>query len=531
MRLSVGSIVIDTLALNVTRDGAPVAVEPKVFDLLLLLIANRSRVVSRAELVDKIWAGRIVSDDALSSCIRAVRRTVGDDGKSQQIVRTVHRRGFQWVGPVVEEGPKPGLGVAQARSADREANDPIARLLSTGPPLPPERSIAILPFENLGGDPEREYFSDGLVEDLITALSRKRSLFVIARNSSFSFKGTATDVRRIGRKLGVGYVLEGGVRTAGERLRITAQLIDARTGAHVWADRFDGGIKDVFELQDQIASKVVSLISPAMEQAEIDRSLRKPTESLQAYDYYLRGVSCFRNYTRQHNVQALDLFLRATRIDPDFALAWAHAASCYTQRKAWRWLDGAQGSEAAAKRLATQALRLDRQDPLVLTRAGWALFYVAGEDHAASLVDRAPRLDPNLSEAWTVDGLTKMFLGDASAIQCLEQGLRLNPRDPWIWGLYNGLAQAHFMAGHFEDALVWARKALQELPNYPPSLRACAASLAMMGRVDEARGSLATYLRADPSASLSTLRRFLNFRRDEDFARYAGALRRAGMPE
>lgn len=529
MRLSVGSVEIDTSSRTVDRAGRAVSVEPKVFDLLLFLISNRDRVVLREELIERIWEGRIVSDDALSTCMKAARRTVGDDGRSQKMVRTVHRRGFQWVGEIrelSEEGGsrRDGNGMAT------EVGGPIARLLSEKSRLPVERSIAVMPFHDISGVSGQEYFIDGLVEDMITALSRKRSLFVIARNSSFSYKGKAYDVRAVGHDLGVGYILEGAVRKAADRLRITSQLIDARTGAHVWAERFDGTVDDVFALQDTIASQVASLISPAMELAEMQRALRKPTGNLQAYDYYLRGISCFRNYTLEHNARALELFLEATRLDPGFALAWAHAASCITQRKAWRWHDDAAAAESA-RTFARKALALDRQDPIVLTRAGWALFYVGGEDDAAPLVRRASEIDPNMAEAWAVDGLVRLFLGDAGAIACFERGLRLNPRDPWQWGVYNGLAQAHYMAGRYDEALAWAAKALDDLPGYPPSLRASIAALAMLNRVDEARLALHEYLKADPETRISTLRRSLVFRRKEDFARYAEGLRRAGMAE
>lgn len=397
------------------------------------------------------------------------------------------------------------------------------------PSLPDKPSIAVLPFQNMSGDQDQEYFVDGLVEDIITALSRNQSLFVIARNSSFSYKGTSPDIRRVGRELGVRYVLEGSIRKAGDRLRITAQLVDAHSGGHLWAERFDGSVSDVFDLQDQVASQVVAVIAPAVEKAETDRSLRKATESLHAYDYCLRGLLRFRKFTREQNYEAFDLFMKAAELDAGYGRALGHAVACLTQRKAWGWFADAPTEIAAAERLSRKALDIDRDDPLVLAKAGYALFYVVGDDNGVALIDRALELDPNLAEAWAVGGLAKMFLGDGDAIRHFERGLRLNPRDARIWALYNGMAQAHFLAGYYADATSWAHKALQELPGYPPSLRVSIAALAMDGRLEEARRALQNYLAIDPNVRIAHLRPVMIFRRNTDFEKYAEGFRLAGM--
>jgi TolB-like protein len=247
-------------------------------------------------------------------------------------------------------------------------------------PLPDKPSIAVLPFENMSGDPEQEYFADGIVEEIITALSQFRQLFVIARNSSFTYKGRAVDVKQVGRELGVRYVLEGSVRKLGSRLRITGQLVDASTGAHLWADRFDGGLEDLFDLQDQVAAKVVSVIARKLEGAEIERSKRKPTESLDAYDYYLRARARVGRHTREGNDQTLGLLYKAIELDPRFASAYGLAAWCYAQRKARGWMVDARQESAEAARLARRAVYLGKDDALALCWAGYALAYIA-HDH------------------------------------------------------------------------------------------------------------------------------------------------------
>jgi TolB-like protein len=273
-----------------------VAVEPQVFDLLAYLIRNRDRVVSSDDLIAAVWSGRIVSESTLSSRITAVRQAVDDSGERQRLIRTVIRKGFRFVGDVREEKGISGEDLtveAKQGEPDAAANAPVVPSLS----LPDKPSIAVLPFANISGDPDQEYFADGITEDLTTALSQFRWLFVIARSSSFIYKGRAVDVKRVGRELGVRYVLEGSVRKAANRLRITAQLIDASTGAHLWANRFDGGLEDVFGLQDQVTASVVGTIGPKLEHAEIERAKRKPTESLDAYDYYLRGMGSVYQWT------------------------------------------------------------------------------------------------------------------------------------------------------------------------------------------------------------------------------------------
>ena len=280
-------------------------------------------------------------------------------------------------------------------------------------PLPDKPSIAVLPFQNMSGDPEQEYFADGMVEDIITGLSRSKSLFVIARHSTFTYKGKAVDIKQVGRELGVRYVLEGSVRKAGNRVRISGQLIDAATRTHLWADRFDSQLDDIFDLQDRVTMNVIGAISPQLERAEIDRAKRKPTESLQAYDYYLRALACVYRFARETNIEALKLTKIANGLDPEFAAAYALGARCYVQRKAFGWrIDTVAQEIAEARRLARRALELDKDDPSVLALAGAALAYVVGEvEEGAALVSRAITLDPNLAAARHWSGWIHLYLG------------------------------------------------------------------------------------------------------------------------
>ncbi len=295
--------------------------------------------------------------------------------------------------------------------------------------LPDKPSIAVLPFINMSGDPEQEYFADGMVEDIITALSRFKALFVIARNSSFTYKGRAVDVKQVGRELGVRYVLEGSVRKAANRVRITGQLVDAATGAHLWSERFDGGLGDIFDLQDQVTESVVGAIAPALEKAEIERAKRKPTESLDAYALYLRGLARLYQFgNRQANAEALRLFNSAIELDPDFASAYARAAFCYVSAKANGWISVTGNEIAEVTRLAQRAVELGKDDAIALAASGWALAFVVRDlEVGAGLVDRALVLNSNSAEAWSLGGWVKNWLGEPeAAIERFARAMRLS---------------------------------------------------------------------------------------------------------
>ena len=400
-------------------------------------------------------------------------------------------------------------------------------------PLPDKPSIAVLPFQNMSGDAEQEYFVDGMAEDIITALSRMRWLFVIARNSSFTYKGRAVDVKQVGRELGVRYVLEGSVRKAANRVRITGQLIDTATGAHLWADRFDGGLEDVFDLQDQVTTNVVGAIAPTLERAEIERAKRKPTESLDAYDYFLRGMANVHQWTSDANDEALRMFRIAIELDPDFASAYGMAAWCYTWRWINRWTINRAQETAEATRLARRAVDLGTDDAVALCMGGYALAFVAHDlDGGAALIDHALSMNPNLAWGWHSSGWVRDFLGEPEvAIKHLEHGMRLSPLDPFVFRAFAGLACAHLLAGRYEESSSWAERALQRRPNLLVAIRESAASNALAGRLLKAQKAMAQLRQFDPELRISNFTDWLPLRQPQDIARYEEGLRKAGLPE
>jgi TolB-like protein/class 3 adenylate cyclase/Tfp pilus assembly protein PilF len=400
--------------------------------------------------------------------------------------------------------------------------------------LPDKPSIAVLPFINLSSDPEQEYFADGMVDDIITALSHFKALFVIARNSSFTYKGRAVDVKQVGRELGVRYVLEGSVRKAANRVRITGQLVDTATGAHLWADRFDGGLGDIFDLQDQVTESVVGAIAPALEKAEIERAKRKPTESLDAYAFYLRGLARFYQFgNRQASDEALRLFKSAIELDPDFASAYGRAATCHVYAKSSGWISDTASEIAEVTRLAQRAVELGKDDAIALAASGWGLAFVVRDLEAgAGLVDRALVLNSNSAEAWSFGGWIKIWLGEPdAATERFARATRLSPLDPSL-RTPSGTAHAHFFLGHYDEATSWAATALQNNLDYQPGLRIAAASNAMAGRVEQAHKALARLQQLNPTLRVSTLKNVLGpLRRAEDLLRYQEGLRQAGLPE
>jgi len=527
-----GDFVLDQERRELTLRSQVVTVAPQVFDLLLHLIRNCDRVVSKDDLLQSVWGGRIVSESTITSQINAVRKAIGDSGDEQRLVRTIARKGFRFVGEITvgESG--------EARQLDWPIVDEHALVepKETSPSvlvLPSKPSITVLPFDNLSGDPEQDYFADGVVEDIIAALSRIRWLFVIARNSSFTYKGRAVDVKEVGRELGVRYVLEGSVRKSGSKVRITGQLIDATTGAHLWAERFEGTLDDIFELQDQIAESVVGAIAPQLERAEIERAKRKPTESLDAYDYYLRGMEKLHCGTREAIEAALPLFYRAIELDPEFASAHSGAAWCYFWRKLNGWMTDRAEEIAEGVRLARLAVELGRDDAVALTRAGHALGHLAGDlDGGIALIDRARLLNPNFAPAWFLGGFLRIFRGETeSAMANLAHAVRLSPLDPEMFRMQVGMALAHFFAGRFDSASAWAEKAVGNLPCLLVAVGLAAASYALAGRADEARQAMQRLRTLDASLRVSNLKDWLPIHRPEDLARFADGLRLAGLPE
>jgi adenylate cyclase len=400
-------------------------------------------------------------------------------------------------------------------------------------PSPTSRRSRSSRFQNLSGDPEQEYFADGIVEEIITALSRIRWLFVIARNSSFTYKGRAVDAKQVGRELGVRYLLEGSVRKAGNRVRIAGQLIDSARGAHLWADRFERGLEDIFDLQDQVTASVMGAIAPKLEHAEIERARRKPTESLGAYDYYLRGIAAVCQDTRETVSKALKLFFRAIELDPDFASAYGMAAWCYVRRKTNGWMTDPEKDKADTARIARRAIELGKDDAVALTFGGFSLAYVVGDlDDGAAMIDQALALNPNLAAAWSYSGWIRTYRGEMEpAIEHQVRAMRLSPLDALIFNMQGGAALAYFLVGRYDQASVLAEQALRNRPDYMTALRILAASHALTGRQEDAQKAVGRLCELDPASRISNLRDRVPLRQLEDLARFEGGMRKAGLPE
>jgi TolB-like protein len=505
---------LDTDRRELRRGTNLAAIEPQVFDLLVHLIRHRDRVVSKDDLLASVWHGRAISDSALFNRINAARSAIGDTGQRQRLIKTLPRRGLRFVGTVREEacgvaevGLKPSLGIAD------------------------KPSIAVLPFQNLSGDPEQDYFIDGVVEDIITALSRNRAFFVIARNSSFTYRGKPVDTKQVARELGVRYVLEGSLRKSGNRVRVTGQFIEAETGRHLWADRFNGDLVDIFALQDQLVTSVVGAIAPQVERAEIDRSRLNMTGDLAAYDFYLRGLACWNRWTGEENAKALQLFNAAIAKDGDFSTPYGLAASCHHFAKANGW--ASSFDQAEISRLVERAADIGSDDAVALCWAGHVHAYFFRDlDRALLLIDRALELDVNLAVAWQRSGWVRGYAGDPdAAIESLNKAIRLNPLDPRVFLTQSAMAFAHFIAGRDDEAADWAAMALRIKPNWLPALRMTIASNAMRGQAEAAKRALNAYLAIDPNVTIAKLCEYYPFRREADRGRLIAAMRAAGVPQ
>jgi TolB-like protein len=513
---------LDTDRRELRRGAGLVPLAPQVFDLLDYLIRNRERVVSKDDLIGAVWHGRIVSESALTTCINAARSAIGDRGEEQRLIKTLPRRGIRFVGSV-----RGGQKSAAVTVTDITAEPPSPTFA-----LPDKPSIAVLPFTNMSGDPEQDYFGDGVAEEIITALSRCTWLFVIARNSSFTYKGRSIDVRQIGRELGVRYVLEGSVRRAGNRLRFTGQLVDATSGAHIWADRFDGEMSDVFDLQDRITESVVGAIEPKLQFAEIERVKHKPAANLDAYDLLLRAQQFEYEFTEQSLAAALRCLQQALAIDPSYAPALGLAAYCYVERGIQGWAQDLEAEAAEGLRLAVRAVELARDDANVLWMAAYAgQTFGMDHDHAKELLDRALHLNPNSAMALTVAAWNQAIPDPPAALALLRRAERLSPRDPRAWVMAAHGAFAHFIAGQFKDAASLARKSLAQNPRSARALRLLAVSLAKLGERDQAAAAIQELLAIDPQGTISKVRMRLRRWPESAWNSYAEGLRLAGLPE
>jgi TolB-like protein/Tfp pilus assembly protein PilF len=514
---------LDTDRRELRRGAGLVEVEPQVFDLLEFLIRTRDRVATRDELLDAVWRGRIVSESTLSSRINAARGAIGDDGTAQRLIRTLPRKGIRFVGEVREQNE--ALAELVAPNADLAEPAPPIRTLD-GP------AIAVLPFTNMSGDPDSDYFADGMVEEIITALARCGGILVIARNSSFIYKGRSVDVREVGRELGVGYVLEGSVRRSGNQLRITAQLIEADTGTHIWADRFDGSLVEAFVLLDRIASLAAATIEPRLRFAEVQRIKRNPPRSVSAYDLWLRAVSHATEFTQESMVAALECLDQALQIDPEYALAMASAAYYRALCEFQGWVRHPEAERALAVELARKAVEIDRDEVNVLWQAAFTIWTFDRDGPTSrELFRRALQTNQNSAMALTMAGWVEAAIGSpAEARRLIERSQRLNPRHPRGWFMATGMAIACIGEGNYQEAVGWAERALAANRKFAVALRALAVALVNIGAMDRARLVVAELLAVDPRLTVAGLEQRLSIFKPALRQTYLAAFRSAGLP-
>ena len=523
MQLVFADYTLDIDRRELHRGSELVAVEPQVFDLLIFLVQNRDRVVSKSDLIASVWDGRIVSDSTLTSRINAARTAIGDTGEDQKLIRTIARRGFRFVGAVRTQS-----------DADEPANavgPPDVLHDQSRPALPPSDrpAIAVLPFVNMSGDPEQEYFSDGITEDIITALSKLRWFFVIARNSSFVYKGRAVHMKQVAEELGVGYVVEGSVRKSGDRVRITAQLNDTATGSHIWAEHYDRGLLDVFAVQDEITEAIVAAIEPQLYARESFRAQRKPPGSMDAWDLVMRGLSHHWRVTRQDNVVAQALLEKAIAIDPNYGQALGVLATSYTFSFHMGWADRAT-IVPIAERAALTAIQADSEDPWAHHALGCVYLFTRRFDDSLAEFELALRLNPNFSLAQGFYGLALSYCGRwEEADRAARRALRLSPRDPCS-AIFTGIAAyAQFVGRNYHEAVRLAREAIRQRSDFVGAHRVLTAAAGMAGDTEAATAALQELRRAQPNISLAWIADEMPIMQSGELEHYLEAFRRAGL--
>jgi TolB-like protein len=496
--------------------GAELRVRPKAFALLRHLVENAGRLIDRDEILAVVWPGVFVTEDSVTLCVRQLRAVLGDaDGR---MVRTIRRRGYLFAAEVRR------VDVAAGAAPDAVSPEPSGARLS-GPPM-----LVVLPFDNMSSDPDQEYFADGITEEITMALSHLRWFSVIARNSAFTYKGRAVDVRQVGQELGVGYALEGSVRKAGDRVRITAQLCEAETGAHVWAGRFDGDLADIFALQDRVTEAVVGALEPSLRQAEVARARIRPSGSLTAYDLYLRALPL--GYASREGSDEAQLLLRqAIALDPDYVVATGTLARMHTFRYAQGW--SKPGDVEEGVRCARRVAESGGNEPTALAAAAHALAYLARDYEAAlAAAQRAWQLAPNSAPVLLSIGWMRAYTGDPdAALELIGRAKRLSPVDPVAFIFGAATSYAHFVAGRYEQAAQAARDALRARSTYLVSQRLLAASLGQLGRMEEAAEAVRALLVIAPGYRLADAAGHASMQDPAARQRFLDGLRRAGLPE
>jgi TolB-like protein/cytochrome c-type biogenesis protein CcmH/NrfG len=534
-----GEFEIDLGQHELRLSGQAVRIEPQVFDLLVFLVQNRGRIVSKDELIDAVWQGRVISEAALSSCVSAARRAIGDSGDEQLLIRTAHKRGFRFVGrvddePLLSPAPSDDGEVAQGVSLAgelielaQEAETSVVPALA----LPDKPSIAVLPFQNMSGDPEQEYFADGLTEDIITGLSRQRWFFVIARNSTFTFKGEAVDVRKVASQLGVRYVLEGSVRRAAGRVRVTGQLIDAVHGVHLWADRYDRDLADIFELQDDITNSVVGSVGPQILTAEAARIRRKPPQSIDAWDLVMQALPHMWRVSAEEQRRAQELLQRAIALDADYAHAHALLGWTYVSMFNMAALRPIGEFTDKALDIGARAVILDNEEPWGHLVVGLGHARRRRPELAVTHLSRSVDLNPSFALGHAGLGYALACGGQPErGLQSLEQAQRLSPRDPFL-AIYAPTVRymALFALGRYEETLAVCRATAALHPNHTGAWRLMTVSLGLLGRIDEAKQALAHTLTLQPDLSSAHVEKNTVFADPSDRSQFLLGLRKAGL--
>ncbi|BAL79297.1 winged helix-turn-helix domain-containing protein [Bradyrhizobium cosmicum] len=511
--------VLDPERRELRRMETHVALEPQVFDLLLYLVRNRERVVTRDNLLDAIWNGRVVSESTLTSRINAARRAVNDNGEEQRLIRTIARKGMRFVGEVTE------IPAAITPAAPGKASSAPP----TGLPLPDRPAIAVLPFTNMSGEAAQDYFSDGISEDIITALSKLRWFFVIARNSSFIYKGRTVHLRQVAEELGVRYVVEGSVRKDGDRVRITAQLNDVATGSHLWAERYDRELADVFAVQDEITEAIVAAIEPQLYAAENFRAQRKPPDSMDAWDLVMRALSHYWRVTRQDHVVAQALLEKAIALDPNYGKALGLLGTSYMFTAHMGWMEMASAI-AAAERAARAATRADDEDAWAHNALGHVHLFARRFEDSLAEFETALRLNPNFALAQGYYGLTLGYCGRwQDADEAARRAIRLSPRDPYAPVYFGIAAYARFLGGDDAEAIRLAQEALRQRSDFVGAHRVLTAAAGMAGQTEIAHAALKELRRAQPNVSLAWIAEFIPVKLAPDRERYLEGFRRAGL--
>jgi adenylate cyclase len=498
-------------------NGEPIQLGSRAIDLLLALLRRRGQVITKDELMAEAWPGTVVEENSLHVQISALRKALEKYGRGGRYILTIPGRGYRFVAPISEP------------TGHQERALPSA---PTAPLLPTEKpSIAVLPFTNISGDPEQDYFADGIVEDIITTLTRFPSLFVVSRNSAFTYKGRPADIKQVGRELGVRYVLEGSIRKGGNRVRISSQLIRTDSDAHVWADAYDRELSDIFALQDEITASVVGAILPSLQQAEIERARIKPPESLDAYDLYLRALPLFYKFTRDDNARALDLISRSLVLDPNFVSAVTLAENCWALQYSQGWSSTEQ-AHLECMRYARLGVQLDKNNvealgSLARRTAGIERDY----EEAVSLAEKAITLNPNSAVAWRQAGYVFVYCGESErALTCLERAIQLSPRDPRADDAWSGITLALIQLERDKGAVAAGRKAVQGNPNSASAWRAFAAALALAGDSGGPSAAMRRLLEIDTACTVSGMKSRYGYT-EEAGKRYFIGLRQAGLPE